>query len=219
MYKYLTANTVTEMICLLVSVIFLLKDRSAYWRLFMSYLFIVCITETGGIYLRNIRVHNYGIYAVFLLFECSMISTFFYYIYRKYHHRISMFSIWAGVFLVAYLTELFLSNFKAFPYQTATFMSVVFVIASLYFYLLILRDEKFRKLGTYPPFWITNGILFYYFGSTACNVFFDYLIQHDHSHAPNLSVRYIIFNVLNVLLYGCWSYAFICRYYQRKLSF
>lgn len=219
MLRYFTLNTDAEIFCFLISAIFLIRDRSAFWRLFIVYLFLVCITETCGIYLHGLRINNYAVYTIFLLFECAMVSAFFYYIFRKYSDKMYVFYIWAAIFILAYSIELYSSHFHAFPFQTATFMSVVFVIASLYFYLLIIKDEKFRKLGTYPPFWITNGILFYYFGSTACNVFFDYLVQNDHSYILNLSVRYIIFNILNLLLYGCWSYAFICRYYQRKLSF
>ena len=167
------------------------------------------------------RVHhtrNYLIYTIYMFFECLMVSTFFYYIYKRYHHKIKLLYSWMALFLVIYLMELYTSHFKSFPSFTATFMSVVFVVASLYFYLLIIKDERFRQLSTYPPFWIVNGILLYYFGSTACNVFYDYLVQNENGIKATLSIRYIIFNVLNVLLYACWSYAFICRYYQRKLS-
>lgn len=215
---YLSVNTTAEIICFLIALFCLSGDKSAVWKSFIGYLFLVCLTETIGVYLRIQHMRNYLVYSIFLLFECMMISLFFYYIYKRYHHKLRMLYGWICLFLLVYLAEMLSLHFKSFPSLTATFMSAVFVVASLYFYLLIIKDEKFRQLGTYPPFWIVNGILFFYFGSTACNVFYDYLVNHEKGISPNLSIRYIIFNLLNILLYACWSYAFICRYYQRKLS-
>jgi hypothetical protein len=60
-----------------------------------------------------------------------------------------------------------------------------------------------------------NGTLIFYFGSTAINIFFDYLV-HDKISVFSYSIRYVTFAILNVLLYSCWSYAFICRFLQRK---
>ena len=215
---YLSINTIAEITCFVIGLICLFQDKSLLWKSFIAYLFLVCITETAGIYLRVHHTRNYLIYTIYMFFECLMVSTFFYYIYKRYHHKIKLLYSWMALFLVIYLIELYTSHFKSFPSFTATFMSVVFVVASLYFYLLVIKDERFRHLGTYPPFWIVNGILLYYFGSTACNVFYDYLVQNENGIKATLSIRYIIFNLLNVLLYACWSYAFLCRYYQRKLS-
>jgi len=206
------------MICFLTALFCLAGDKSLVWKSFIGYLFLVCLTETSGIYLRVHHMRNYLVYAIFLVFECWMVSLFFYHIYKRYNHQRKLLYGWMGIFLLVYLAEMYSIHFKSFPSLTATFMSVVFVVASLYFYLLIIKDEKFRQLSTYPPFWIANGILLFYFGSTACNVFYDYLVKHENGISPTLSIRYIIFNLLNVLLYCCWSYAFICRYYQRKLS-
>lgn len=179
----------------------------------MFYMLLVCLTELGGLFLRSIAVSNSMLYTGFLIIECSMISTFFYYVFYKYYPKNKWIYAWFALFLIAYIAELVDSHFNSFSYRTTTFMSVAFVIACLYYYLLITRDEKFRKLGSDPQFWVVNGILFFYFGSTACNVFFDYLI-HDFT-ILSASIRYITFNILNILLYGCWSYAFICRYRQR----
>ena len=212
---YFTINTVSEIICLLVAIFCLFRDKNAYWRSFVVYMFLVCLTELGGLYLHKHNITNAIIYTGFLIIECSMVSSFFYYLFYKYHPKSKWIYIWLVIFIIAYITELANIPFNYFPNHTTTFMSVVFVIASLYYYLLITRDETFRNLGSYPQFWIVNGILFFYFGSTACNVFFEYLLQEIVT-SMSMSIRYITFNILNILLYGCWSYAFICRYRQRN---
>lgn len=218
MPTYFTLNTIVELICFLVSLFCLLNDKNPFWRIFILYMFLVYVVETGGIYLRIARKANFQLYTGFLIVECAVVSIFFYYLYNKYNKRVALlFYSWLTLFMIIYTAELAVNRFAGYPFITSAFMSFVFVIASCYFYFIVIRDEKFRKLSTYPPFWIVNGILFFYFGGTACNIFYSYLAQL-HISAASLSIRYIIFIILNVLLYSCWSYAFICRYRQRKLS-
>jgi len=218
MPTYFTVNTIAELICFLISLFCLFKDGNPIWRSFILYMFIVYTVETGGIFLRELNKMNFHLYTVFLIIECTMMSVFFFHLYSKYKTRLAIvFYAWIAIFMVFFTAELATNRFKVFPFRTAELMSVVFVIASCYFYLIIIRDEKFRRLSTYPPFWMVNGILFFYFGGTACNIFYDYL-SHEKLSLPSMSIRYITFNILNVLLYSCWSYAFICRYLQRNLS-
>jgi hypothetical protein len=122
--------------------------------------------------------------------------------------------IWLCIFLVMYIWEGLQFHFAKFLNVTASIESVVFVLASLYYYYLILRDDKYIVLNTYAPFWWVNGTLIFYFGSTATNIFNDYLVHEIK--LITISIRYITFSILNVLLYACWSYAFICRFLQRK---
>jgi hypothetical protein len=53
-------------------------------------------------------------------------------------------------------------------------------------------------------------VFFFYFGSVACDLFFYQLFL-----IPN-NLRSDIYAILNLLLYSCWSYSFLCRYQQRK---
>jgi hypothetical protein len=212
---YFTINTIIELICFLIAFTCLFSERNSYWKIFGVYMFITFIIETVGLLLRNQRIPNQSLYTGFLAIECFMISLFFYQIFKNYNHKATLLYGWLIIFLSVFFSELSTTHFKRFPYISAAFMSVVFVVASLYFYYLILKDEKFRKLTTDSEFWIVNGILFYYFGSTACNIFFDYLLLDSVAYA-NLPLRYIIFVILNIFLYGCWSYAFICRFLQRE---
>ena len=92
---------------------------------------------------------------------------------------------------------------------TTSVMSVLFVLYSLYYFYCLLKDESHINLKYYPPFWWTAGVLFFYFGSTACNVFYSKLSVITVT--PKHYLTYYIYNGLNIILYGCWSYSFICR--------
>ena len=214
---YITINTVPELICFAAALVFLLKDKEPAWRMLIIYLMLTCITEFTGIYIREV-LHgpNMAVYNIYLLAECFFVSTFFYHLFKDNNNKFKWWMAWPGVFLVMYITELFYNNFRSFVSVTASVMSVVFVLASLLFFYNKLKEEHFEPLLTSAQFWWVSGTLCFYFGSTVCNLFNDYLINNEVV-VYDRSIRYLIFNILNIILYISWSYAFICRYRQRKL--
>lgn len=213
---FITLNTGCEFICFLAAFIFLIKDKDTAWKLLIPYLLLTCIFEVAGVYMRKVaHIPNYNLYNVFLLFECGVTSYTFYSLYKPFKNTGKWLITWYIVFMAIYLTELVMNHFKSFVSITATVMSVVFVLASLYYYYLKLMDESFERLAFSAPFWWVSGALFFYFGSTTCNIFFDYLSQIKPIN-HQLSIRYYIFILLNIILYSFWSYAFLCRYLQRR---
>ncbi|HEY9194606.1 MAG TPA: hypothetical protein VIM77_00015 [Mucilaginibacter sp.] len=214
--RFITINTASEFICFLAALIFLFKDKEPAWKLFIPYLLITCIVETTGIYLHSV-VHkaNYILYNVFLLFECGIISHMFFYLYKIRRYKTTVLLIWPVVFILMYVSELVLTKFKGFVSTTAAIMSVVFVLACLNYYYIKLKEEASESLALSAPFWWVSGALFFYFGSTTCNVFFNFL-SHSQITISGYSIRYLIFNLLDIILYLFWSYAFLCRYLQRK---
>ncbi len=210
-----TVNTVAELTCLLVAAFCLIKDKTPIWRYFIVYLLLTFVTEMTGSYLRKMTdISNAPLYNIYLLIECGFISCFFYNLYLQYTNKRSLLVTWLCIFLVMYVLEGLQFHFAKFVNVTASTESVVFVLASLYFYYLILRDDQYIVLNSYAPFWWVNGTLIFYFGSTATNIFNDYLVHEIK--LITMSIRYVTYSILNVLLYACWSYAFICRFLQRK---
>lgn len=213
---FITINTGCEFICFLAAFIFLIKDKDTAWKLLIPYLLLTCVFEAAGVYMRKVaHIPNYNLYNVFLLFECGVTSYTFYSLYKPFKNTGKWLIAWYIIFMAIYLAELVMNHFKLFVSITATVMSVVFVLASLYYYYLKLMDESFERLAFSAPFWWVSGALFFYFGSTTCNIFFDYLSQIKPIN-HQLSIRYYIFILLNIILYSFWSYAFLCRYLQRR---
>ena len=212
---YITINTVAEFFCFVIAFLFLCRDKDPAWLVFIPYLLLTCIVEIAGITMHHSHKTNIPLYTVFVLAECFIISFFFYRLYRPYGAKISMLMLWFAIFLGMYLTELYLNHFNDFVSVTASVMSVIFVITGLYYYYLKLNDDNFERLLFYPSFWWVNGTLFFYFGGTVCNLFFEFLIKYP-SASYSYSVRYLIYGISNVILYSCWSYAFICRHLQMK---
>lgn len=218
MSAYITVNTVAEAFCFVVSLLCLYKDKEPAWRLFILFLLVTVVVEVCGIYVRTeLHLPNFMIYNVFLLVECLVQSYFFYYLYKTYRNTQKQFTGWLIIFAFFYFTELVKSHFGAYVSASSTTMSVGLILASVYFYYLLLKEEKSRQLVTYAPFWWVNGTICFYFAGIACNLFFSYLVQ-DRTPGIGHSARYIVFSILNIILYLSWSYAFICRYRQRISS-
>ena len=97
---------------------------------------------------------------------------------------------------------------------TTSTMSVLFVIYGLIYFYWLLKDDNDVKLTYSSSFWWVTGALFFYFGSTISNVFFNRLSTIMVS--PKHYLTTYIFNALNLILYGCWCYSFICRKWEMK---
>lgn len=215
--RLITFNTAIEFICFLAALVFLIKVKDVAWKLLIPYLLFIFLIETTGLYLRTHGISNLRLYNGFLVLEGVFISYFFFHLYKPYAYKLKWLMGWLCIFFTMYITECIYHDFNGFASITASLMSVVFVLVGLYFYYRKLKDESYEPLVSSASFWWVSGTLFFYFGSTVCNLFFDYLKEYEVVHY-NQSVRYVIFNILNIILYSFWILSFICKYRQRKFS-
>jgi hypothetical protein len=214
MMTYITVNTASEFICFVISLFCLYRDKDKVWRSFILFLFLTCLVELTGSYIgRGLKQPNFQLYNVFLIIECVVLNYFFYHLYKAGRNLQKLLTGWLVFFLLLYFIELYVKHFKAFVSTTSTIMSVEMILASIYYYYRLLKEEKYRRLSKDASFWWVNGTICFYFAGIASNIFFKYMI-HDKPPITH-TARYIVFTILNVILYSCWSYSFICRYFQR----
>ncbi|WP_157740972.1 hypothetical protein [Mucilaginibacter xinganensis] len=110
------------------------------------------------------------------------------------------YDVWAHHFLLfRNLTNDTLNN------ATNNAMSVIFSLYSFYYFYLLLKDYKPVSLKTSASFWWVAGVFCYYFGSTAVNLLRDKLQSPYFDFLPYMLLVSIW------IIYGCWSYSFICR--------
>jgi hypothetical protein len=175
------------------------------------FLLITCLTEIMGKALRTGHHPNQWLYNVFLLFEGGFTSFMFSNIFSKYINSKPLVIGGVILLLALYAYDIFSHGFLIYNDITATVMAVVFVVYSFYYFYLLIRDDQYVDLIRSPSFWWVTGALFFYFGSTAVNLFFAFL-RDVQVVGHNLS--YFIFTALSAILYACWSYSFICRKWQ-----
>ena len=215
-FSYFTFNTVCELICLIIALICLIKDKAVTWRNMILFLFITCAAEMMGIYIKHLyladRAHvhpNVWVYNILMVFQVIFPSVMFLAFFNKYFNGKPVIICGLAVLFATYAYEVFDHGLFKKHNVTTTIMSILFVGYSLYYFYCLLKDGAYIKLKFYPPFWWVAGILFFYFGATACNVFYAKLSAITIT--PKHYLTYYIYNALNLILYGCWSYSFICR--------
>jgi hypothetical protein len=188
--------------------------------LFMA---ITCITEMIGVYLKTRNHadplhahHNEWLYNILLVFQVGFISLMFRNLFNTYVKSDPV--IFGGIAFLALLYICDLIRHGVFNYNnlTNTVASILFVMYSLYYYYLLLKDNAYEKLHNSASFWWVAGMLFFYFGRTACNIYFSQapLIKLPPNQQHNLA--HSIYIVLNIILYTCWSYSFICKKWAMK---
>jgi len=208
-----------EVVSLIVALLLLLKDHNIFWKVNIVYLFIALSTETAGGYLAQQHKHNLWIYNTFLIFEITFISYGMYYCLKKYMNPRPIVFTGLGI---CYLTFIIFTFRNGIHYyndisndQTVNVMSVIFVLYCLYYYYKLLNDEETLDLKYHPEFWWVNGVLFYYFGSTATNLTYGIFTVNVFEHVP---LRLFIYYITNAILYSNWIYSYICRAKQRRLQ-
>jgi hypothetical protein len=216
MYNYFKIPVTGEVICFLIAIFCLSKNTNLLWRGIILYLLVTCITEFFGIYLKSHHQANQWPYNILLIFQMVFSSLLFGEMFNKYIKSKPIIISGLALLLGLYLFELFDHDFFRFYELSYNTMSVLFIFYCLYYFYLLLKDNKYINLKYSADFWFVAGSLLFYFGGTAINLFRGKLsiIVGSQNHY----LTYYLYIVLAVLLYGCWSYSFICRKWLTKKS-
>jgi len=220
--QFFTINTIAELTCFMVALFCLWKDSSRIWRSMIFFQLITCLAELTGIYFKKIFIANHfhghsnpWIYNILLIFQAIFFSLVFNQILSKYKNCRPVILTSLAVLALFYTYESFNHGIYEYNNITNTIMAVLLVCYSLFYFFNLLKDDTYVNLFYLPTFWWVTGILFFYFGDTACNLFYEKLkpILMVHKHYLRN-----IYSILNVILYSCWSYSFICRKWLAKKS-
>jgi len=217
MIKYLTIYTTAELICLIAAVVCLYNAKALHWRLLIPFMLITCLVEIGALPLKAVYRANpipsnssAWMYNLLLLLQMGAFTVMFYNFIGKY--LVGKFLIVTGItiLLLLYIYEIYTNAFGIFNYNSRTYsvMSVLFVIYSLSYYYALLKNEEYAELKFLPDFWWATGTLFFFFGTTALNMFRSKLVIQPLKNTLYLGY---LDTTLIVILYGCWTYAFICK--------
>lgn len=212
--RYLTPISIAEIICLIAAITIMWKDKNAFGKVITCYLAIALVTEEIAAYLAIRGIHNLWLFNIYIIFEISTILYGLYHCIRRYTNPKSIFIIGLGIIVLTYIFFLITQPFTNLNTITISVMSVIFTLYCLYYYYLLLKDENFIEIKTHAEFWWVTGVLFFYFGSTMSNIF-DGLFKVRLMGF--ITLKFLIYILLNVILYSFWLYSFICRMKQQKL--
>jgi hypothetical protein len=219
-YKY-TITTAIETICLLLALFLIAKEKKSLWQALLWLMVITVAVELAGnilgyVYYRN----NFRLYALFLPVSIAFTSWILYECCKEYFNS-RRWILWALAILpLLYLYEFYFPLTKSkYMIITQLYACIFFIITCCLYYYHLLKQEEHIRLMRHAPFWIVTGIFIHYFSKTGIIFFFEYLVAQNKQSIISLEnirpVRYFIMVALNLILYGSWSYAFICRYREK----
>jgi hypothetical protein len=207
-----------ELISLIMALLFIPKQQRSYMLWFIPFLLATNLVEWGsGWGWYSINGPNPGNNWIDNLFT-NIEFVFYSYLFSKFttdpHHRRRIWICLSCYLPLAVINIFLIQGWNSFHSYTFLLGSLMMIYFSCIYYLGLFRIQTYINLIRYPSFWIVSGLLFYYCGMFCWNTFFEaygklYILEY-------IQLFYIITNIFNILLYTCFSIAFICLRSNQK---
>ena len=200
-----------ELICFILSLIYLNNKKVGWYRSFIWLLLFTVIAEnTGWAVYFYFHANNHWVYNTFLPIESFFIAWILYKICQPHFNSKPIIIAGLAAFSLSYLIESVKTNFTDYSMVANILFSICAIIVCCMYYYYLLKEENNIVVYKHAPFWIVTGIFLFYFVATSSNLFFKYLVEINKTKL--VPIRFTIFLILNLTLYGTWSYAFKCQY-------
>jgi hypothetical protein len=210
------SSLLIELACLVAAVLWTGKEKAWPWKGFVPFMLFICLVEGTGWIMSVLRIFNHWVYNIELPVEFFFTGAVLYSFLSAQRRVKGWWLAAAALFSIVFVAELLHNRFVAYTDMADELAAILFILASGVYFYFLLRSPDYVDLKTSPAFWIVAGIFLFYFGATAVTVFFDQLMSINL--LQGIPLRYLIFTVLNAILYGCWAYGLRCRYLQ-QISF
>jgi hypothetical protein len=205
----MTALDLIFFVLLLIAVIsYSIAGKEIYGRIILIYLVLIVVTSIAAIYvlvflkLRN----NLFIFHIFTPIQYLILSLLYSHeIANPGIKRIINYSI-PFFIVLSILFSIFVQKLT----DTNSIITIIESIGLITWPLLFLKQtlemQRVRSLLTFPMFWISVGLLFYFVGTLITEGMLDYLIKHDMEIAKKVFLftyifKYMLFIMLSI---GAW---------------
>lgn len=199
-----------ERLSLLVSLVFVRKLRQAKLTLFIPFLLLTNIEEWASLHgYFNFHGSNNWILNIFTNIEFLFYSYIFFLNSKNAASRKRIKYFYLGYLILAVLNIFFLQKPEHLHSYTYLLGSLMIVYFCCNFYYELIRTVEYINLIQFPLFWIASGLLFFYGGMFCYFIFFEaYAMKYLREY---WRLYDILTNIFNILLYTCFSIAFICQ--------
>lgn len=199
-----------EIVCLFAAITYLRKITDWY-HYFIPFMTCIVGIELIGYVTSILEIKNHLLYNFEMLLEIIFIPYAFYKMFLEVRAKNPSWIRYVVIAtIVLFVAELVYRRFAGYASISKVATAVTFVIyAGIYFYYLI-RLPHYHRLLAYPDFWIAAGVFIFNFSGTTIGVFFKELMNINVMEG--IQLWYFVAFGLNIFLYGCWTYAFLCKF-------
>jgi len=230
MSTYLVAIHIIELIAALAGTYYYIKTRDYQMKIFVWYLWFVVFVETFGMYgyvlqnnydnelfiwLKNsVLCYNTWLYNIFSFVSILLFGKFYKSIVKDDLSRlIIIYSVIAYViFTILYFALSGTFFTKSLPYGVLLETLMVFIFVMLY-YRYLLRSDKILYFYRLPLFYISSSLFLWYFCVTPLFIFDGFIYEINKSF---IEFRNFYLFVVNILLYSCYTFAFLFTIQYKK---
>ncbi len=182
------------------------KKHPLHLKIFSSFLGITLITEICANFLLNVfhLKSNFPVYNIFMLIEYPLLAYYFKLIISSKTTKkiINLFLCLFPIFWFLTTAYIFgLNGWNSYVIMSGDLF--IICISARYLYELFTSDNliDFKR---FPEFWIAAALIFYSCCELPITGILNYLAYH------NTSLNNIL-QVLNIIMYATFIYAFLCR--------
>jgi hypothetical protein len=196
-------------ISFLCSLISFRPHQSFHLKLFSALLGITVITEIiANFFLTPFHLKsNFLVYSIYMLIEYPLLAFYFKKIITSKNFRqvINVFlffypTLWFIIFFFVYNVR----EWNSFGIMAGDLFIIIF--ASRYLYELF-TSEKLVHFRNHTEFWIAVGLIFY----SCCELPITGILNF-HENNQDIALQLLtILQILNIIMYSVFIYAFLCR--------
>ncbi|OCX50522.1 hypothetical protein BEL04_22355 [Mucilaginibacter sp. PPCGB 2223] len=203
-----------QFLSLLLSIIYYRGLKTFKLLGFIPLLLIVCFTEITAANPSFVGLpNNHGIYNYYLLFSTPV--TFYIFLQMLYFKGwVKSLYILTSALLVLFVVINFLVGQGPLRFDTYSLILIEFLTGLLTLLViakLFREDDSPIYLNRHPYFWIAASTLIFSI-VTLIVLGMQQFIEVKKIRIGNLQIYSVIMPMINVFLYGCYSYAFyLCR--------
>lgn len=207
------AIIVIEVSCFATALFFLKNTGNVVWTTIKWFILFAVLVEASLSFTGKIlHWHNGWIINLYTPINFFIVSWSVYRLSPYNKINLAFFIAANFIFLLFFLLEIFTKGFFAYSALSSVLSDcLLFIICNRFFYLLLKQDE-WIEIQKHAAFWFVTGLFLFNFCSTVADIFDEQL--NDLYIFSTVSLRYVLYIVFNLILYSCWSFAFICRYQE-----
>ncbi len=212
---YFPYYLLAEWVCFITSVL-LINNFDKDWNAVRLYLGFVVLIESICYYMVWIAkcTSNQWLYNLSIPVEYGFSFWIFYrFVDLRKSKIIFLFAylIFGATYLITLINS---KGINVFFDKADTTGSVLIICLCMIYYYTLFQQVEYINILKDPTFWFVSGNFIFYTTSISVDAFFEKLVELRVNNS--VSLRYIIMNILNIILYGCWIKSFICLNINKK---
>lgn len=214
MIYYIALSTL--ILSFLASLLSFRLDYPLHLKVFSLLLGCMVVDELGALYLvKTFHISNLGWYNVFMGIEAWAYALYYSLILqnRRVKLIIRRFLFLFPIFWFIVVFKVFgIANWNSYLAVTGSLFTICLSIA--YYYQLFTASDLI-KLTESSEFWIATGLILCY----SCSLPYTGMMNFLNKNFPVLSSQLLtMLQILNILMYSLFTYAFICKTLIKRSS-